>query len=294
MWPGAAEPSLFRLRYCHNGNTLKWSPGPESNRYGRLCRALHHHSATWTNWRPLLESNQPERSQSPLPNLSAKGLCCFVPVNWSAQQDSNLRPLGPRPSALPDCAMRRGNGSWMIVGTPLVSRPLPIGVAPACAGPAKASSAARRPLVEIPGRLELPYLCVRIAALVQLSYGTNSAIFDSPAIPARAVVARRGTRGCAAKPGRNPGLLLLAPPTGFEPAISDLRGRRPSPLDDGGVWLPGPGSNQHALRRRINSARRLPIPPPGNISWNILSLNLVEPIGIEPITSCLQGRRSPF
>ena len=28
-------------------------------------------------------------------------------VNWSGQQDLNLRPSGPKPDALPDCAMPR-------------------------------------------------------------------------------------------------------------------------------------------------------------------------------------------
>jgi hypothetical protein len=30
--------------------------------------------------------------------------CLFL---WSGQQDSNLRPSGPKPDALPDCAMPR-------------------------------------------------------------------------------------------------------------------------------------------------------------------------------------------
>src|ERR1700741_1213821 len=29
---------------------------------------------------------------------------------WSGQQDLNLRPSGPKPDALPDCAMPRGAG----------------------------------------------------------------------------------------------------------------------------------------------------------------------------------------
>src|ERR1700686_4202837 len=29
--------------------------------------------------------------------------------NWSGQQDSNLRPSGPKPDALPDCAMPRAS-----------------------------------------------------------------------------------------------------------------------------------------------------------------------------------------
>ena len=29
------------------------------------------------------------------------------PHKWSEQQDLNLRPLGPEPSALPNCAMPR-------------------------------------------------------------------------------------------------------------------------------------------------------------------------------------------
>ena len=28
---------------------------------------------------------------------------------WSGQQDSNLRPSGPKPDALPDCAMPRNS-----------------------------------------------------------------------------------------------------------------------------------------------------------------------------------------
>ena len=31
-------------------------------------------------------------------------------------------------------------------------------------------------------------------------------------------------------------LFQLVAPTGFEPAISALRGRRPKPLDDGATW----------------------------------------------------------
>ena len=29
--------------------------------------------------------------------------------DWSGQEDSNLRPPGPKPGALPDCAMPRAN-----------------------------------------------------------------------------------------------------------------------------------------------------------------------------------------
>ena len=31
----------------------------------------------------------------------------FENLKWSAMQDLNLRPLGPKPSALPSCANRR-------------------------------------------------------------------------------------------------------------------------------------------------------------------------------------------
>ncbi len=33
------------------------------------------------------------------------GYLCFL--NWSVMQDLNLRPLGPKPSALPSCANHR-------------------------------------------------------------------------------------------------------------------------------------------------------------------------------------------
>ena len=37
------------------------------------------------------------------------------------------------------------------------------------------------------------------------------------------------------------------------------------------IWCPGPESNRHALRRRILSPLRLPIPPPGqNYAWRKL------------------------
>jgi hypothetical protein len=34
---------------------------------------------------------------------------------WSVRQDSNLRPLGPKPSALPSCATHRLNTKGHIV-----------------------------------------------------------------------------------------------------------------------------------------------------------------------------------
>ena len=43
-----------------------------------------------------------------------------------------------------------------------------------------------------------------------------------------------------------PFLFQLVAPTGFEPAISALRGRRPKPLDDGAMlWLGWKESNPH-------------------------------------------------
>ena len=62
---------------------------------------------------------------------------------------------------------------------------------------------------------------------------------------------------------------FLVAPTGFEPATSALRGRRPKPLDDGATWrFMKPGG----------------VRPPDPDS-------LVAPTGFEPATSALRGRR---
>ena len=42
------------------------------------------------------------------------------PHKWSEQQDSNLRPLGPEPSALPNCAMPRQR-NWLYQQSPILS-----------------------------------------------------------------------------------------------------------------------------------------------------------------------------
>ena len=34
-----------------------------------------------------------------------------IDIEWSGREDSNLRPLGPKPSALPGCATPRGTAS---------------------------------------------------------------------------------------------------------------------------------------------------------------------------------------
>ena len=62
--------------------------------------------------------------------------------------------------------------------------------------------------------------------------------------------------------------MSLVAPAGFEPAISALRGLRPSPLDDGAIdeWLTGP--TFESLRPALRSAVR---PPNSNtivdLSW---------------------------
>ena len=34
-------------------------------------------------------------------------IAVLIVITWSEQQDSNLRPPGPKPGALPNCAMPR-------------------------------------------------------------------------------------------------------------------------------------------------------------------------------------------
>src|SRR5947209_330915 len=46
----------------------------------------------------------------------------WKPCGWSGQQDSNLRPTGPKPVALPDCAMPRRVG-LRLHGSPQGSKP---------------------------------------------------------------------------------------------------------------------------------------------------------------------------
>jgi hypothetical protein len=47
-------------------------------------------------------------------------ICSIIPQNWSGRQDSNLRHLAPKASALPGCATPRG-----VFGLPLCcSRPV--------------------------------------------------------------------------------------------------------------------------------------------------------------------------
>ena len=42
--------------------------------------------------------------------------------NWSAREDSNLRPTGPKPVALPSCATRRCTAFWIFSSIHLKSR----------------------------------------------------------------------------------------------------------------------------------------------------------------------------
>ena len=42
-------------------------------------------------------------------------------MSWSGQQDLNLRPSGPKPDALPDCAMPRLELAHILVGEPVSS-----------------------------------------------------------------------------------------------------------------------------------------------------------------------------
>ena len=110
------------------------------------------------------------------------------------------------------------------------------------------------------------------------------------------------------------GWLTLAPPAGLEPAASAVTGRRALQLLHEGISYgsPGPARTDDP---RINSAalyrlsyqgmddgartrsrtpglrfRRPPLYPAELYAHKLI---LVEPAGIEPATSCLQGRRSP-
>ena len=40
---------------------------------------------------------------------------------WSGQQDLNLRPSGPKPDALPDCAMPRLDLAHILAGEPVTT-----------------------------------------------------------------------------------------------------------------------------------------------------------------------------
>ncbi len=45
--------------------------------------------------------------RTPESKKTALLLLLFLDREWSVMQDSNLRPLGPKPSALPSCANHR-------------------------------------------------------------------------------------------------------------------------------------------------------------------------------------------
>jgi hypothetical protein len=81
------NPGLYQLSYSHHGRTSFCCNGaPDRTRtYDPRLR------------RPLLYP-----AELRAPNSRPLGS-----LKWSVMQDSNLRPLGPKPSALPSCANHR-------------------------------------------------------------------------------------------------------------------------------------------------------------------------------------------
>ena len=98
--------------------------------------------------------------------------------------------------------------------------------------------------------------------------------------------------------------ILMAVRTGFEPAISCVTGRHVDPYTTGpnrigcggriwtsDLWVMSPTSYQTAPPRDIILCYYMISNTNKFVNVNILKL--VEYSGIEPLTSCLQGRRSP-
>ena len=92
--PGTKKARLKRAFDQYDVQRSIWRPGPESNRGTRLCRPLHHHSATWPvayirKRRMLIKKNPDRRAE-----VSAMSV-------WSGKRDSNSRPQPWQGCALP-------------------------------------------------------------------------------------------------------------------------------------------------------------------------------------------------
>ncbi len=87
------NPGLYQLSYNHHGIYIfsNGAPGRIRTFDQRLRRALLYPAEL--------------RAHRKLQKFACKHR--FLKKKWSAMQDLNLRPLGPKPSALPNCANRR-------------------------------------------------------------------------------------------------------------------------------------------------------------------------------------------